>query len=267
VIQLPTPPGASPLAAPPLAAPPLAAPSLGATPPGPSLGDADRSGTGVLAIALGPAMVRFTGRLEGDMADPTGIDRVVQGRRLSVATRPWSWLTQVHGSTVAVIDTPGGGAGMAGDGAVSATPGVALAVLTADCAPVAFASPEGVVGVAHAGWRGLVAGVIEETVAAMRALGARSVSAALGPCIHAECYAFGPADLDAVAARYGSGVRSETSDGQHALDIPAAVRQALHQVGADLEADADVCTACSTEHWSWRARHDEARQATVIWRP
>jgi YfiH family protein len=176
-------------------------------------------------------------------------------------------LTQVHGSKVAVVESPGGETGLAADAAVSATSGVALAILTADCAPIAFASPEGVIGVAHAGWRGLVAGVIEESVAAMRALGARSVTAVLGPCIHAECYEFGPADLDAVADRYGSGVRSETSDGQPALDIPAAVRQALHQARAELVGDADICTSCSTEHWSWRARHDQQRQATVIWRP
>ena len=97
---------------------------------------------------------------------------------------------------------------------MSATPGCALAVLTADCAPVALASPEGVFGVAHAGWRGLVAGVLERTVDAMRALGATEIGAVLGPCIRAECYEFGPADLDRVAARLGDGVRATTAVGR-----------------------------------------------------
>ena len=79
----------------------------------------------------------------------------------------------------------------------------ALAILTADCASVALGSAEGVFGAVHAGWRGLLAGVVEATVAAMRARGAGDVVGALGPCIHPECYEFSDADLDAVAAAYG----------------------------------------------------------------
>jgi copper oxidase (laccase) domain-containing protein len=150
---------------------------------------------------------------------------------------------------------------------VSAVPGVALAVLTADCAPVAFASPEGVIGVAHAGWRGLIAGVVGATVSAMRRLGATSIVASIGPCIHSECYAFGPADLDAMASVFGPTVRSVTSDGRVALDVPTTVRVAVERAGALLVADAGVCTACSNQHWSWRARQDRHRQATVAWRP
>ncbi len=216
---------------------------------------------------LGPAMARFTDKRDGDMGDPSGTDPIVRSRRQLVVEGPWSWLTQVHGATVAVIETPGGAAGCPADASVSATPGVVLAVVTADCAPVAFASPEGVIGVAHAGWRGLVAGVIEETVSAMRRLGARSVVAALGPCIHPECYAFGPAEMDAVAGRFGPTVRGETRHGDPALDIPAAVGVALGRAGADLVADAGICTACSADHWSWRARQDRERQATVVWQP
>ncbi|MDQ6613255.1 MAG: polyphenol oxidase family protein [Actinomycetota bacterium] len=224
-----------------------------------------RPGAAPGIAALGPAMVRWTGKRDGDMGDPTGVDAVVQGRRRSVIDLPWTWLTQVHGAGVAVVDGPGGSAGVAADAAVSAAPGVALAVITADCAPVAFASPEGVIGVAHAGWRGLVGGVIEETVLAMRGLGARSVLAALGPCIHPECYAFGPADLDAAADHFGPTVRALTSEGHPAFDIPGAVRVALERAGAALVVDAGVCTSCSGEHWSWRARRDRPRQATVVW--
>jgi YfiH family protein len=213
-------------------------------------------------------MVRCTDKTDGDMAMPAGgvAAAPATSGRLSLPDRTVTWLTQVHGADVTVVDAPGGPRPVA-DGAVSMDPGVALAVVTADCAPVAFASPDGVIGIAHAGWRGLVTGVIEETVSAMRRLGAQSVLAFLGPCIHAECYAFGRSDLDAMAAAFGPIVRAETSHGRPALDIPAAVRVALERAGVQLVADADVCTSCSTDHWSWRARADHGRQATVVWRP
>jgi copper oxidase (laccase) domain-containing protein len=141
-----------------------------------------------------------------------------------------------------------------------------LAVLTADCAPVALASPEGVLGVAHAGWRGLRAGVIEATVTRMRRLGATRVEAVLGPCIHPCCYAFGAEDLHAMQARLGSRVRATDSQGAPALDLPAGVRSALHSSGATLVGDADICTSCSDRHWSWRRSKTRRHQATVVWR-
>lgn len=215
--------------------------------------------------ALGCARVRFTCTRDGDMADPTGGDPAVAGRRMAVVDRPWTWLSQVHGARAIIVDRPGAGRGEAADAAVSAAAGVALCVLTADCAPVAFSSPEGVIGVAHAGWRGLVAGVIEETVTTMRSLGATTVWAALGPCVHPECYAFGKSELDHAVLKLGASARAETAHGQPALDVPSAVRGRLAAAGADLVLDADVCTACSPEHWSWRARGNQQRQATVVW--
>ncbi len=96
--------------------------------------------------------------------------------------------------------------GVEGDALVTTRPGVVLAVLTADCAPVALASPEGVVAVAHAGWKGAEVGILEATVEVMRAHGATHIDAALGPCIGPCCYEFGPADLDRLAARFGPAV-------------------------------------------------------------
>ena len=218
-------------------------------------------------VVLLGAAVRFTGRRHGDMADPTGADPVVAGRRRAIVDRPWTVLRQVHGAEVIEVDRPGDGVGRPGDALVSRAGGVALAVLTADCAPVVFASPDGVIGVAHAGWRGLVGGVVEATVVAMRELGATSIQAALGPCIRSECYTFGPADLDRAVARLGEAVRAVTADGAPALDIAAGVGVAVRRAGAELVADTGVCTACSADHWSWRARADTARQATVVWQP
>ena len=190
----------------------------------------------------------------------------VQARRRAVVDAPWTWLRQVHGATVVTVDAPGAGAGSKADASVSSQRGPLLAVLTADCAPIALVSPEGVIGAVHAGWRGLVAGVIERAAETARGLGATELRAVLGPCIHPECYEFGAADLDAVTARLGDGVRAATTDGRPALDVPHAVASALKEAGVAQFDDVDVCTACSDDYFSWRARGELARQALVVWR-
>ncbi len=208
------------------------------------------------------ALLHWTGRREGDVGPGAGA--AGEARRRAIHAGAWAWLRQVHGASVHVVGAPGGVQGRAGDALVTGVPGVALAVFTADCAPVAMASPEGVVGLVHAGWRGLDAGVIEAAAGAMRALGATGIEAALGPCIRAECYEFGAADLDRLAARWGPSVRARTSEGRPALDLPAAVRIALERCGAELVVDAGDCTACSDEWFSHRARGDSGRQATLL---
>lgn len=103
---------------------------------------------------------------------------------------------QVHGSdAVALTSVPERGALPKADAVVTATPGLAIGIVTADCGPVLFADPKAkVVGAAHAGWRGAVTGVLEQTVLAMEALGAdrHNIHAALGPCIQQAAYEVGP---------------------------------------------------------------------------
>jgi hypothetical protein len=190
----------------------------------------------------------------------------VDTRRRAVKDAPWTWLRQVHGDTVVTVTKPGDGAGTKADASVTADAGCVLAVLTADCAPVALVSPEGVAAAVHAGWRGLLAGVLERAVDAARDHGATELRAVLGPCIRAECYEFGVDDLGAVAARLGDGVRALTAQGQPALDVPAAVAAALKQAGVTELTDVGVCTACSEDYFSWRARGELGRQAMVVWR-
>jgi YfiH family protein len=166
---------------------------------------------------------------------------------------------QVHGSPVVVADRPGhhGEA----DALVTTTPGLVVSVRVADCAPIArLAEADGGVGVVHAGWRGIVAGVIPAALDAMRELGATDIRAVLGPCIHAECYEFGADELDAIAAQLGDEVRGTTSWGTPALDVPAAIRSILPDI-----VDESACTACSPDHWSFRAEGAEARQAVLAW--
>jgi YfiH family protein len=196
-----------------------------------------------------------------------GDGEATRRRRRAVVDLPWTVLQQVHGARVVVVERPGGATGEAADAAVTTSSGAALAVLTADCAPVALGSPQGVLGVAHAGWRGLRAGVVEATVTTMRRLGATRIEAVLGPCIHACCYPFGVEELDALEARLGPQVRAVDRAGRPALDLPAGIRAVLHSSGATVVGDSGVCTGCSDQHWSWRQSKTERRQATVVWRP
>lgn len=101
-------------------------------------------------------------------------------------------LMQVHGADVATVETPWRpGEGPRADAMVTSRPGIALGIITADCAPVLFADrAAGVIGAAHAGWRGAMGGVLEATLDAMVALGARIdlIAAAVGPCIGQPSY-------------------------------------------------------------------------------
>ena len=223
-------------------------------------------------MKLGPASVVWTGRDDGDLGhagryvEVDELDPDVVARRRQVLDRPWTWLRQVHGSDVVVVRGPGDRAGSVADAAVTADGGAALAIFTADCGHVAFASPEGVIGAAHAGWRGVVAGVIERTVETMRELGAGSVEVAIGPCISAECYVFGPHELDLVAGDLGDSVRSATASGRPALDLRAAIRASAARAGASVVAVAPECTSCCADrYFSHRARGEVARQAMVVW--
>lgn len=225
----------------------------------------------------------FTSRLDGDV----GVDappHELAARRATIAAFPWTWMHQVHGADVVVVERPGDHAGAHADAAVSATPGAALAVQTADCAGVLFdgiggdgtgldgtgvgatATPILVIGAAHAGWRGLEAGVLQRTVQAMRSLGAEHIRWRLGPCISPAAYEFGTEDLDRLADRYGDELRGTTSWGSPSLDLRSGVRAALAEVGADERGDQDPpCTASDERYYSFRARRDAGRQAAVTW--
>ncbi len=213
-----------------------------------------------------PLVVQRRSSVRGDGDFHVGGDPVALGaRRAALHPGDWTWLRQVHGATVVDVRTPGEHAGVEADAAVTAVPGAVLAVHTADCVPILLADEaHGVVGAAHAGWKGLVAGVLEATVGAMGRLGAASIVAHVGPHIRARCYEFGTADLDLVADRYGDVVRGRTAWDTPALDLLAAVRRALEPLGVQVVDDGG-CTACEPARcWSHRARADEGRAAATI---
>ncbi len=202
---------------------------------------------------------RFTGRSDGDLAaSAPGVGR----RRQALLAQPWTWLHQVHGAEVVVVDEPGAHAGVRADAAVTTVAGAALCVTVADCAPVALLG-DGAVGVVHAGWRGLAAGVLGAAVEALHRLGATTLRAVVGPCIEPACYEFGGEDLDTLTAALGPELAGRTGEGAPALDLVAGVRAALAAAGVGECDVSGICTACSPEHWSHRGSATTSRQALV----
>jgi len=179
-------------------------------------------------------------------------NRALVARHLGTAPPCLVGLTQVHGIGVAVVRTPWDySAGPQADAMVTDRPGVALGIVTADCAPVLLEDRRArVVGAVHAGWRGAVAGVLEATIEAMVELGARpaSIAAAIGPCIRQPSYEVGPDLRDAVLAHDGRDARyfaaGDRGD-RWQFDLAGYCRMRLGPIGgidvidADTFADAD----------------------------
>lgn len=134
-----------------------------------------------------------------DLAEVVTINRTRVAEAMGVALPDLVGLHQVHSADVVTVTGPLPDRPRA-DAMVTATPGLALTILTADCQPVLFSDPvAGVVGAAHAGWRGTKDGVLEATVAAMEALGSRrdNITAVIGPSISQSAYEVGPEFFDA----------------------------------------------------------------------
>jgi len=155
-------------------------------------------------------------------------------------------LAQIHSAQVHAIDRDWDFTGRPeGDGMVTAAPGVMLGILTADCAPVLFADAEaGVIGAAHAGWKGAVAGVLENTLAAMEGLGARTghIAAVIGPTISQANYEVGE-DLRARFAESDSGLFVPSDRrGHFRFDLPGYVTQRLKRTGIGAVRNLGLCT-------------------------
>ncbi len=161
------------------------------------------------------------------------------------------FVDQVHGDTVLAVDAPFDGAPPQADGLVTRTPGLALAMMVADCVPVLLADPvAGVVGAAHAGRGGMAAGVAARVVGAMRDLGARAVTARLGPSVCARCYPVPLAMREQVAARRPE-TRSVDRHGAPSLDVAAGVLAELAPLCTDVR-EVGGCTAETPSLFSYR---------------
>jgi YfiH family protein len=201
----------------------------------------------------------------GDTPEAVAGNRAELAQRFGLPSPP-RWLRQVHGTTVAVepgVDEP------EADAAVTRTPGTVLAILTADCLPVVFAADDsGEVAAAHAGWRGLAAGVLEATVAAMQAAPER-VLAWLGPCAGPQAYEVGQEVFDAFLARdpRAAAVFAATRPGHWRVDLYALARQRLLAAGVSRVHGGGLCTISDPQRfYSHRRDQRTGRMATLVWR-
>jgi YfiH family protein len=176
------------------------------------------------------------------------------------------WLHQVHGVEVVSDDGTRGSDPLA-DAAVTEIPGSVLAVLTADCLPVLFCNTSGTeVAAAHAGWRGLAAGMLEATVAAMQSP-PETLLAWLGPAAGAARYevgeevrqAFVSVDADAASAF------TPTRPGHYRIDMPAIARQRLAACGVTQVYGGEHCTLADIRFYSHRREQRTGRMASLIW--
>jgi polyphenol oxidase len=203
----------------------------------------------ITSAALSPLRHGFFGRAGGassgvfqglncghgssDQTEAVTINRARVAEAMDLPPESLIGVHQVHSADVVTVTAPLTTAHRA-DALVTATPGLALSVLTADCQPVLFADTQaGVIGAAHAGWKGAIAGVLDATVAAMAALGANParIHAVIGPTISQRAYEVGPEFFDTVMAEDDSAARyfaAGTGDRFH-FDLPG---YGLHRLRA-----------------------------------
>ena len=182
---------------------------------------------------------------------------------------------QVHSPDAVVIDESYDGARPEADALVTATPGIVLGVLAADCGPILFADPGNrVIGAAHAGWKGALTGVLENTVAAMEALGAErgNIVACLGPSISQASYEVGPEFVERFVAEnpdYQRFFAPSATPGHAMFDLPALTVERLSRAGVHAES-LGLCTYPDSERFfsyrrtTHRKEPDYGRQISAI---
>jgi YfiH family protein len=188
-----------------------------------------------------------------------------------------AWLSQVHGTTVVDVARVRTQEVPEADASLSTTPGKVCVIMTADCLPVLFCDTEGkTVAAAHAGWRGLASGVLENTVESMRAAGAGELMAWMGPAIGPYQFEVGPDVKQAFlgGAQDASGVRHveaafspiEGKPGKYLADIYALARYLLHRAGVARVHGGEFCTVSNSgRFYSYRRDGVTGRQAALIW--
>ncbi|HXH00745.1 MAG TPA: peptidoglycan editing factor PgeF [Xanthomonadaceae bacterium] len=218
-----------------------------------------------------PPFGRFNlGARCGDDPDAVGRNRAELIDRFNLPSAP-CWLRQVHGRDVLRFDRASSPSEEPeADAAVTALPGTVLAILSADCLPVVFAANDGSeVGVAHAGWRGLAAGVLEATLAAMHTPRER-IAAWLGPAAGPQAYEIGREVFDAFVSFDAAAERAfaATSRGHWRVDLYALARQRLASAGVPPGNihGGGLCTISDPQRfYSHRRDGLTGRMATLVW--
>lgn len=225
-----------------------------------------RSGPGVSA----PPFDAFNlGARCGDEPGAVATNRVRLADALALPAPP-RWLQQVHGADVhEARDAFDPAQEPVADAAVADAGAVVLAVLTADCLPVLFCSDDGSrIGAAHAGWRGLAAGVLEATVAAM-AMPPERLLVWLGPAAGPAAYEIGVEVRDAFLARDAAAdvAFAPTRPGHWRVDLYRLARQRLAEVGVTRVYGGERCTISEpAAFFSHRRDQRTGRMASLIWR-
>lgn len=194
-------------------------------------------------------------------------DSVTRNRAILRACLPADpvWMKQVHGTAVA--DPGSAVADTEADAAVTRRPGRVCAVMTADCLPVLLSDRDGsVVGIAHAGWRGLASGVIESTVRAIDAPPAKLI-AFIGPGIGPRRYEVGEEVRRAFVSRDAdaAGAFAPGTEGKYFADLYALARSRLSAVGVAAVYGGGYCTAGEERFFSFRRDRTTGRMASLVW--
>ena len=202
-------------------------------------------------------------------------NRARVARWFCVAPDRLATVHQVHSPDVVVIDERYDGARPAADAMVTATAGIVIGVLSADCGPILFCDPEArVVGAAHAGWKGALQGVLENTITAMEKLGAKRerILASLGPSIGRGNYEVGPEFVERFLGVDKGYERHFTPNGKagHAMfDLPGLTTERLAEAGVTAE-NLDICTYPDEDRFfsyrrtTHRQEPDYGRQISAI---
>lgn len=202
----------------------------------------------------------------GDDEALVAANRSALAQVLGLSAERLSFVSQVHGTAVHhVTDTAAIRAGAEADAQVSALAGVGLVIMVADCTPVLLADTEaGVIGAVHAGRPGMAAGIVSETLSAMRELGAREIHAVIGPSVCPRCYEV-PASLRDEVAAVEPVAASVSVSGTPALDVAGAVAEQLRREGAVIDHFSRTCSRESEDLYSYRRSRRTGRFAGVVW--
>ena len=212
----------------------------------------------------------------GDKPEHVSENRARVAEALGVGPDRLLTLHQIHSANVVVADKPWKKSPPEADAIVTSTPGLAVGVLTADCAPVLLCDPKArVIGAAHAGWRGALSGIVEATVEAMEQLGARRdrIAAAIGPAISQKAYEVGADYMERFLAEEPQSSAyfiADDASGEPHFDLAGYVGERLARAGVGEAADLGLCTYCDeTRFFSYRrSQHhgepDYGRQISAI---
>lgn len=202
----------------------------------------------------------------GDDSARVGRNRQLLAQLMLQDSATIHWLEQVHGDTVVELPVPNL---PRADASTACAPGHVCAILTADCLPVLFCDRSGMrVAAAHAGWRGLLSGVLEKTIAQFEQ--AESVIAWLGPAIGPASFEVGPEVRDAFLERDPGAANcfrsSPRTQGRFLADIYELARRRLRASGVTAISGGDYCTVQDPEtFFSFRRDGQTGRQASLIW--